>query len=86
MVKLDKALLQQLQAQPDAVVSLIVRVTGDPRDYVARFEDRGLKVNRVFSLIRGLAVQGTGAAALTLQDEPGVVSLEEDRRVTTMSV
>jgi hypothetical protein len=72
--------LRQLRDQP---VRLIVRTVGNPQDHLAELEQQGLQVQRVFRLIRAVAVKGPASAALRLMSHNWVKGIEEDGEVHT---
>ncbi|HIC88793.1 MAG TPA: hypothetical protein EYP04_05265 [Anaerolineae bacterium] len=82
--KLDPELRASLQQSPDATFALIVRVRGPADERRTAVERAGMHVRRVFRLVPGLAVQGTGKAVLALAEEPWVIRIEPDREVHTM--
>ena len=84
MDKIANGLLQDLAADPEQLVALIVRTEGDPTPHRSRLAELGLQAGHQFRLIPGVSVTGPAAAALSLLDEEWVVKIEEDRPVTTM--
>ena len=84
MDKIESALCQELAADPERSVALIVRTDGDPTPHLSRLAGLGLQVGHQFRLVPGVSVTGSAGAALLLLDEEWVVKIEEDRPVTTM--
>ena len=84
MDKIDSALRQELAADPEQSVALIVRTDGDPTPNLSRLAELGLQVGHQFRLVPGVSVTGSAGAALLLLKEEWVVKIEEDRPVTTM--
>lgn len=82
--KLGSDLRARLQADPDATVGLIVRVSGDLEHRAEELARRGLAVQRRLRLIAALAVRATGRQALALAGEPWVLKIEEDRQVRAL--
>ncbi|MGQ9457101.1 MAG: hypothetical protein ACUVXH_03415 [Anaerolineae bacterium] len=72
--------LRNLGHQP---VRLIVRTADHPQDHVEELEQAGLRVHRVFRLIRAVSVEGPASAALRLAGRAWVKALEEDQEVRT---
>ncbi|MBI5305078.1 MAG: hypothetical protein HY868_23300 [Chloroflexi bacterium] len=84
MAGISTQLRTKLQSDPEAIVHLIVRVKDDPQAHVADVQARGLTVQRTFSLIPAMAVEGKAGASLALADQTWVLSVEEDKPVHTM--
>ena len=84
MDKIDSALHQQLAADPEQSVALIVRTDGDSTPHLSRLAELGLQVGHQFRLVPGVSVTGSAGAALLLLEEKWVIKIEEDRPVTTM--
>jgi len=84
MGKIDEALRQNLAADPERSVALIIRTAGDPTPHLPRLAALGLQVGHRFKLVPGVSVAGRAAAALSLLDEEWIVKIEEDRPVKTM--
>ena len=84
MDKIDNALRQNLAADPERSVALIIRTAGDPTPHLPRLAELGLQVGHQFKLVPGVSVAGRAAAALSLLDETWIVRIEEDRPVKTM--
>ena len=82
MDRIDAELRERLAAAPDDVVHLIVRTDGDPTPHLPRLADVGLRVERRFRLLPGVAASGRARAALLLAREPWVLRIELDRPVT----
>lgn len=82
--KLSSELRTRLQAQPEAEVALIVRVSGDLDRRAEALARRGLTVSRRLRLIAALALRTTGAQALALAAEPWVLRVEVDREVRAL--
>jgi len=78
----EKELEEKLKTE--AEVHLIVRTKDDPKRYVGRLEEMGVKVRRTFALIRALAITGKGMDCLALAEEPWVESIEEDKEVRAL--
>jgi hypothetical protein len=84
MGKIDNVLRQNLAADPERSVALIIRTAGDPTPHLPRLAELGLQVGHQFKLVPGVSVAGRAAAALSLLDETWIVRIEEDRPVKTM--
>jgi len=84
MGALSNQLRSKLEHDPDAIVHLIVRVKDDPQQHVADLQAWGLDVQRTFTLIAALAVEGKARAAMGLAQQNWVLSVEEDKPVHTM--
>jgi hypothetical protein len=84
MDKINSALRKKLAADPDQSVALIIRTDGDPTPHLSRLDELGLQVGHQFRLVPGVSVTGRARVALSLLDEAWVLSIEEDRPVTTM--
>jgi hypothetical protein len=74
----------KLESNPNATVSLIVRLKDDPGSRIPAVQAHGLTVRHTYSLISAIAVEGSASASLALAQEPWVVSLEEDSAVHTL--
>jgi hypothetical protein len=85
MAKIQSELKSKLEGAPDAVVNLIVRLNDAPDVRIAEVRALGLTVRYTYSLVPGMAIQGTAASSLALVDKPWVLSVEEDKSVHTMS-
>ncbi|MDY7040224.1 MAG: hypothetical protein SVX38_05110 [Chloroflexota bacterium] len=83
MAKVTAELLEKLRSEGLGQKQLIIRTTGDPSQYTAILEERGIEVRRRFRLTRRLVIRGPAAACLSLVNEPWVEALEEDRPVHT---
>lgn len=81
--KISSDLKAKLQAHPNAIVYLIVRLVDPPSDVTARVYDHGLTVQHEFRLVRALSVSGSSNACLALLSEPWVSRIEEDHSVQT---
>lgn len=84
MAKIDPDVEQQLRANPDAEVDLIVRTKGDAAPHLSWLASAGLRVKQQYRLTPGVAVSGPGQAALKLLNQDWVLSIEPDAPVTTM--
>jgi hypothetical protein len=84
MAKIQPDLKSKLKRAPDSVVNLIIRVKDTPGAHVADVCALGLTVRYTYSLVPGMAIQGTAAASLALAEKPWVLSVEEDKPVHTM--
>ncbi len=83
--RIDPALERKLREHPNAVVRLIVRVTGEATEARSRLRGLGAVVHRSFVLVPGFAVSCSSSTAIRLLREPWVVSIEEDRVVSAQS-
>lgn len=81
---ISNQLRSKLEHDPDAIVHLIVRVKDDPQKHIADMQACGLNVQRTFSLIAAMAVEGKASAATSLLRQDWVLSVEEDKPVHTM--
>jgi hypothetical protein len=84
MAKIQPDLKSKLERAPDSVVNLIVRVKDTPDARVADVRALGLTVRYTYSLVPGMAIQGTASASLALAKKSWVLSVEEDKPVHTM--
>jgi hypothetical protein len=84
MAKIQPDLKSKLERAPDSVVNLIVRVKDTPDARVADVRALGLTVRYMYSLVPGMAIQGTASASLALAKKSWVLSVEEDKPVHTM--
>lgn len=84
MVKISPELVQQLRTNPADHVDLIVRTQGDVTSHLDWLNNAGLQVKQQFRLVPGVAVRGSGQAALQLLDQAWVLSVEPDAPVSTM--
>jgi hypothetical protein len=84
MVKISPELAQQLRANPADSVDLIVRTRGDVTSRLDWLQNAGLQVKQQFRLAPGVAVRGSGQAALQLLNQDWVLSVEPDAPVSTM--
>ena len=82
--KIDQALVARWQADPQTIVSAIVRTVEAAEAHRAEVEAAGLAVRHVFRLLPGLAVEGKVADVLALADRPWVESISLDREVHIM--
>lgn len=83
-VQLDPELRARLKAAGDAPVDLIVRTADKPAQYAAQVAALGVEVRHAYTLLPGMAVTASGAAALRLADEPWVIGIEPDRAVRAL--
>lgn len=84
MAKIQPSLKSKLERAPNSVVNLIVRLKDAPDVRTADVRALGLTVRHTYSLVPGMAIQGTAAASLALAAKPWVLSIEEDKQVHTM--
>lgn len=84
MVSIDPELVDQLEANPEEAVDLIVRTRGDVTPHLGWLTSAGLRVKQQFKLIPGVAVSCSGKDALQLLKQDWVLSVELDAPVTTM--
>ena len=75
---------QQLKANPNEPVDLIVRTQGDASPRLNWLAAAGLQVTQQFRLTPGVAVSCAGRNALKLLTQDWVLSVELDAPVTTM--
>ncbi len=85
MANIRVELVQQLHEQPQQTVDLIVRTAGDATPHLDWLAAQGLQVNQQFKLNPGVAVSGTGQAALKLLEQAWVVSIELDKPVKAVN-
>lgn len=74
-----------LETQPNAKAAAIVRFDRLDDSCEVETEMLGLTITRRLRLVRGLAVQGHGAALLQLAKSPRVVRIDPDEPVHTMT-
>ncbi|MBN1995122.1 MAG: hypothetical protein JW953_20695 [Anaerolineae bacterium] len=84
MSKISPELEQQLKAMPNRTVDLIVRTAGEATPHLEWLTAAGFQVKQQFRLSPGVAVSGSGQAALKLLTQSWVVSIELDAPVKTM--
>ena len=84
MASIQPDLKKKLERAPGSVVNLIVRLKDAPDVRVADVRALGLTVRYTYSLVPGMAIQGTAAASLALAQKSWVLSVEEDKQVRTM--
>ena len=76
--------LQQLQADPQQSVSIIIRTKTDPKAHTDRASALGLTVTGTTSLIKSIAATGPASAVMALSSEDWIESIEPDQEVRTM--
>lgn len=81
MTKISAELEQQLKAQPEQKVDLIVQTHGDATPHLEWLASAGLKVKWQYKMSPGVAVAGSGADALKLLDQDWVKQIQLDTRV-----
>lgn len=81
MARIESGFRTRLQEQPEDTVCLIVRVSGDMQQAIARLEELNVTVRRSFTIIPAISASCKGTAALALLAEPWVEAVEEDRQV-----
>jgi hypothetical protein len=81
MAKINLELEQQLKAEPEQQVDLIVQAHSDVTPHLAWLASAGLEVKRQYKLSPGVAVCGRGADALKLLDQAWVKQIELDTPV-----
>lgn len=84
MIILSKSLKTKIIARPDALLDLIVTFDSEAKLAPEVLESHGFKVKRILELTHSLAVHGPAAGVLELIDQPGINSVEEDRRVRAL--
>ena len=84
MASVSPEFKKKLESNPNAVVSVIVRVQKESSAYVQQVQARNLTVRHAYTLIPALALRGPASAVIALAQEGWVVSIEEDRVVHTM--
>ena len=84
MAKISPELTQQLSTNLADSVDLIVRTQGDVTLHLDWLKNAGLQVKQQFKLVPGVAVRGSGQAALQLLNQDWVLSVEPDAPVSTM--
>lgn len=85
MANIQPDLKSRLERNPNAVFNLIVRLRDAPEAHTADVRALGLIVRHTYSLVPGMAIQGTAAASLALAKKPWVLSVEEDKQVHALS-
>jgi len=83
MGKIEQVFSCKLSSNPKQTVRLIVRVTGDMSQASTRLAELGATMLRSFNLTKAISVSAPAGIALALADEPWVLSIEEDRQITT---
>jgi hypothetical protein len=84
MVNINPALEQQLKTMPNRTFNLIVRTASPAEPHLEWLNAAGLEVKHVYRLSPGVAIAGSGRAALQLLEQSWVLSIELDAEVTTM--
>jgi len=81
MVRIEASFRARLQQHPEDTVRLIVRVSGDMQQAIARLEDLDVTVQRSFKIIPAISASCKATTALALLQESWVEAVEEDRQV-----
>jgi hypothetical protein len=76
--------LQQLQADPQQSVKIIIRTKTDPKAHTDRVAAMGLTVTHTTSLVKSIAANGPASAVMALASEDWIESIEPDQEVRTM--
>ena len=84
MAKISPELEQQLRAEPDTTVDLIVRTRGDATPHLDWLAAASLRVMQQFRLVPGVAISCSGQDAFKLLTQDWVLSIELDQPVSTM--
>ena len=84
MAKISPELEQQLRAEPNQTVDLIVRTRGDVSPRLDWLAAANLQVKQQFRLVPGVAISCSGQDALKLLTQDWVLSIEIDQPVSTM--
>lgn len=79
----EPAIIPKLRRLRHQSVRLIIHTADNPRDHVEEMEQAGLRVHRVFRLIKAVSVEGPASAVLSLAGRDWVKALEEDQEVHT---
>jgi hypothetical protein len=82
MEKIEQAFQSRLEDRPTDIVRLIVRVAGDMSTATVRLTEMGITPLRSFGLTKAVSISCSAKTALSLLQEPWVLSVEEDRQVT----
>jgi hypothetical protein len=78
MPKISAELEQQLKQFPQRTFDLLLRTTSEATPHLKWLDSAGLRVKQQFRLSPGVAVVGTGQAALKLLNQDWIVSIELD--------
>lgn len=84
MSKIQATYLEQLRANPDETVQVIIRTTDAAENHQIQVEQLGFQVTHTFSLISGLAAIGPAKAVISLTGEAWVTKIEPDQAMKTM--
>ena len=84
MAKISSELEQQLRAEPNKIVDLIVRTRGDATPHLDWLAAANLRVTQQFRLVPGVAISCSGQDAIKLLTQDWVLSIELDQPVSTM--
>jgi|YNPNPStandDraft_1061719.scaffolds.fasta_scaffold37902_2 hypothetical protein len=79
----EPAIIPKLRSLGRQTVRLIIRTADTPQDHVEELEQAGLRVHKVFRLIKAVSVEGPASAALKIAGRDWVQALEEDQEVRT---
>lgn len=77
----EESFRRRLEQAPSEWYHAIVRTKSDPAPLVADCARQGIRVERQFRLIPGLALVATGEVLLALAQNPLVSHIEPDREV-----
>ncbi|HHX66297.1 MAG TPA: hypothetical protein GX702_15580 [Chloroflexi bacterium] len=84
MANIDAETREAWRKNPDAMVSLIIRVTGDIEKRTEALEARGVEIKRRFRLTQSLGVRCTAKTALGLLRLSWITKVEPDRPVRAL--
>ncbi len=84
MSKIQATYLEQLRANPDETVQVIIHTTDAAANHQIQVKQLGLQVTRTFSLIPSLAAIGPAKAVISLTAEAWVTKVEPDQAMKTM--
>ncbi len=82
MARIDAGFQTRLQQCPEDAVRVIIHVSGDMQQAIARLEDMDVTVQRAFKIIPAISASCQAKTALALMQEPWVEAIEEDRQVS----
>ncbi len=83
-MKANPEWLARLEETPQAQATVIIHTKDDPRQHTASLEAHGLTVTFAFRLTKTIAAKGAAYRILDLLQEPWIVKIEPDQKITTM--
>ena len=81
MTTINHNYLQQLEANPEQEVNVIIRTNTAPTMHEVQMAELGLTITRTYRLIKAMAATGPAKAVISLASEDWVSSIEPDQKV-----